>query len=304
MDMIQELGIDSLLEESAGKGIKNALETISFVQRNLFALAESEDSRQLDLLKIGTVFQVFLIDTLASGKRPSELTDEDWKDIADNVSQYAVLEKGQRYSEFVFSLYANYIDISVLALNGFKPLPEEYERSEQIQGDNCEKKEDNHYDNTIRLVQIKALTDEIRESSSLLQGNDEREVEYIEKCLSYWLTAKLAKVTGAEYAQLAQAGVDLAFEYGRYVLYAKEQAILDAYIQNQYVLDEELRAQYEEFLAELNENAAQFRSLIDSAFSPDIRNSLMQSAALARAAGVREEEILKSIDDIDSFFLD
>ena len=30
----------------------------------------------------------------------------------------------------------------------------------------------------------------------------------------------------------------------------------------------------------------------------------MQSAELARAAGVKEEEILTSVEDIDAFFLD
>lgn len=133
---------------------------------------------------------------------------------------------------------------------------------------------------------------------AVLEGKD------MIKLLSFWLTSKLAAIATVEYAQLAQASVDLAFEYGRYVLYAKEQSILEGYIQNQYVLDDELRTRYEAFLAELEENAARFHNLIDDAFSPDIHNALMQSAALARAAGVKEEEILRSTEDIDSFFLD
>jgi hypothetical protein len=104
--------------------------------------------------------------------------------------------------------------------------------------------------------------------------------------------------------RLAESVSDLAFEYGRYMLYAKEQAILNVYIQNQYVLDEQLQCQYEAYIAELNENAARFQGLIDDAFSPNIRDSLMSSAALARAAGVKEEEILTSIEDVDAFFLD
>ena len=44
--------------------------------------------------------------------------------------------------------------------------------------------------------------------------------------------------------------------------------------------------------------------MIDQAFSSNIRESLMQSAELARAAGVKEEEILTSVEDIDAFFLD
>ena len=137
------------------------------------------------------------------------------------------------------------------------------------------------------------------------------ESAYVDECL--WLSleamvkllsSSLTMLIGAEYSQLAQAVSQLAFEYGRYVLYAKEQAILTAYIENQYVLDEQLRQQYDAFRAELSAQAERFNQLIDQAFSSNIRESLMQSAELARAAGVREEEILTSVEDIDAFFMD
>ena len=136
------------------------------------------------------------------------------------------------------------------------------------------------------------------------------EADYIEECL--WLSLEamikllatsLSMVMGPELAQLTQAAAQLAFEYGRYVLFAREQAILSAYIQNQYILDEELQHQYDEFLRELQENAEQFQGLIDDAFSGKLRDSLMQSAALARAAGVQEEELLTSVDEIDDYFM-
>ena len=316
MDMIQELGIDIFLNSSVADTIRRTLDTIALVQENLFALANNEDNQQLDLLKIGTVFQLFLIDTLASGKKPRDLTGKDWENIATKVSEYAVLEDRQSYSEFVFTLYADYIDLSVSALQALRIPHNEatQEESTNTEFDTSDEENKRDYWDT-RLEQIKSIADEIRSCSSLMQGEDKQEVEYIEKCLwlsleamikllSYWFTSKLGAIAGVEYAQLAQAAVDLAFEYGRYVLYAKEQAILEAYIQNQYVLDDELRVQYEEFLVELEKNAARFRNLIDDAFSPDIQNALMQSAALARAAGVKEEEILGSTEDIDSFFLD
>lgn len=316
MDIIQELGIDIFLNSSVADTIRRTLDTIALVQENLFALANNEDNRQLDLLKIGTVFQLFLIDTLASGKKTRDLTGKDWENIATKVSEYAVLEDRQSYSEFVFTLYADYIDLSVSALQALRIPHNEVtqEESTNTEFDTSDEENKRDYWDT-RLEQIKSIADEIRSCSSLMQGEDKQEVEYIEKCLwlsleamikllSYWFTSKLGAIAGVEYAQLAQAAVDLAFEYGRYVLYAKEQAILEAYIQNQYVLDDELRIQYEAFLVELEENAARFRNLIDDAFSPDIQNALMQSAALARAAGVKEEEILSSTEDIDSFFLD
>ena len=316
MDMIQELGIDIFLNSSVADTIRRTLDTIALVQENLFALANNEDNQQLDLLKIGTVFQLFLIDTLASGKNPSDLAGKNWENIATKVSEYAVLEDRQSYNEFVFTLYADYIDLSVSALQALRIPHNEatQEESTNTEFDTSDEENKRDYWDT-RLEQIKSIADEIRSCSSLMQGEDKQEVEYIEKCLwlsleamikllSYWFTSKLGAIAGVEYAQLAQAAVDLAFEYGRYVLYAKEQAILEAYIQKQYVLDDELRIQYEAFLVELEENAARFRNLIDDAFSPDIQNALMQSAALAQAAGVKEEEILSSTEDIDSFFLD
>ena len=118
------------------------------------------------------------------------------------------------------------------------------------------------------------------------------------------LSSSLTTLIGKEYSQLAQAVSQLAFEYGRYVLYAKEQAILSAYIENQYVLDNQLQKQYDAFCADVREQAEQFKKLVDDAFSPDIHNALIQSAALARAAGVKEEELLTSIEDVDAFFMD
>ena len=106
-----------------------------------------------------------------------------------------------------------------------------------------------------------------------------------------------------EYAELVQAVTQLAFEYGRYVLFAKELAILTRYIGNQYALDEQLRADYEAYLAEANEHAERFQKLIDEAFTTDLHEALVQSAALAREAGVREEEVLMTVEDVDAFFI-
>lgn len=284
-EIAQEIAIDELRNSPAGIKISQAMETVAAVQRNLCALAESEDSTQLNLLKIGTVFQIFLVDKLASGADPKKMKPEEWGGIASKVSQYAVLEEGQSYSDFVFSLYADYIDLSAKGLSRF--ISEE------------------------TLASIKGISSAIRSKTELLRGEAISESAYVDDCL--WLSleamvkllsSSLTMLIGAEYSQLAQAVSQLAFEYGRHVLYAKEQAILTAYIENQYVLDEQLRKQYDAFQAELSEQAERFNQLIDRAFSSNIRESLMQSAELARAAGVREEEILTSVEDIDAFFLD
>ena len=106
-----------------------------------------------------------------------------------------------------------------------------------------------------------------------------------------------------EAADAAQAAVMLAYEYGRLKLYAKEQALLTEYIENQYQLDADLQEKFNAFKEELSAETEQFETLIDQAFDPNFRNTLIASAELARKAGVKEEEILKSVEDVDGFFL-
>lgn len=283
-DSLNNPKLEDLLNAPAGNWISQAVETVAKVQRTLFAISNSEDSKQLQLLKIGTVFQIFLIDTLLSGKKPEELKKEDWFNIADNVSQYAVMKDGQAYSEFVFSMYADYIDASAKVFQKVNA-PED------------------------KVKAIKAIASELRQNAVLLQSGELSEVEYTEKCLWDSLEAMIkclsllpTLVIGEEYGQLIQATSQLAFEYARYLLYAKEQAILAAYIENQYILDEKLQEEYEAYLAEVKENTDRFRALIDDAFSADIHESLKQSVALGKAAGVKEEELLTSLEDIDDFF--
>lgn len=71
----------------------------------------------------------------------------------------------------------------------------------------------------------------------------------------------------------------------------------------QYCLDTELEKQYAAYLSELETQSKQFYALIDHAFAPDFRTAFLHSILLANAAGVKKAEILSSVEDIDSFFL-
>ena len=284
MDELRGLLIDELLSTPVGQKLSQAMNVLETVQRNLAALSSSEDSDRLNLLKIGTVFQIFLIDTLASGKRPGELSKDDWIGIANNISKYAVMEDGQRYSEFVFLLYADYIDVSA-------------SRLEKIASKDS-------------IKAIQELAETIRQNTVLLNSGQLTEANYIEACL--WLSlegmikllsATLVPGIGPEFRQLLHAAAQLGFEYGRYVLFSREQAILTEYVQNQYVLDEKLKQEYDAYLVDLRENADRFQHLIDEAFSPALHDSLLQSVALARAAGVNENEILTTTRQIDDYFM-
>ncbi len=285
MDELQEIAIDELRKTPAGQMIKRAMDTVTAIQKNLFALAASEDSAQLNLLKIGSVFQIFFIDTLASKKDPKKLQREEWLELANKVSKYAILEDDQSYSEFVFNLYADYIDLSVNSISAVVP--------------------ETTFDS------IKNIASDLRCNSAKLRNGTLSEIDYVDNCL--WLSleamlkllsASLSCLVGKEYSLLAQAVSQLAFEYGRYSLYAREQAILQEYVDNQYMLDDQLELQYAEFIADIKHQSELFMGFVNEAFSPGIHDALLSSVALGRAAGVKEEELLKTIDEIDSFFID
>ena len=79
---------------------------------------------------------------------------------------------------------------------------------------------------------------------------------------------------------------------------------MNQFIESQYQLDAELEQKYAAYLEDLQKESHQFYTLIDNAFAPNFRDSFLHSILLAKTAGVKEEEILSSTEDIDSFFLD
>ena len=116
MQIIQDIAIDTLMRLPVAEDLRQAMDTIATAQERILAFAGSDDGTKFKLVKMATVFQIFLVDTLASGKKMSELTKEDWESIALKVSQFAVMGSEEQYSEFVFTMYADYIDISADSL--------------------------------------------------------------------------------------------------------------------------------------------------------------------------------------------
>lgn len=284
MRNIQDIAIDALMKSPVTEDLRRTMEAITKAQEHLFTLARSDDCTRLKLVKIATVFQIFLIDTLASGKKMEDLTEEDWKAIASKVSLYAVKGSDEKYSEFVFTMYSDYIDISV------ESLPENVSKQS--------------------AAAIRELSESIRCNSNKFRAGELKEVDYIEGCLWISLEAMIKLLScyltagfGEEFSYFTQAASQLAFEYGRIALFSKEQALLKAYIENQYHLDEELEVEWQLYINELQTYSENFHGLIDAAFTTNIHDALTNSAALARAAGVKEEGILSSTEDIDDFFM-
>lgn len=282
---IQQLVLGLLARTEFGNDASQAFAAVKTIQEDLDGLLQQQDQRGLLNIKVGTTLLLAVLGKAQAGKLPSLYQREDWVDIADSVAAYALRMDGQDYSAFVFTLYANYIEACAAALTGrISPATQEA---------------------------VLALSEELRSRTDDLSEGLIDEPVYIERCL--WtsleaivklLSALLASTFGSkEYERLATAVAQLAFEYARLRLYTEEQALLDELLAHQAEVDEELETKIDALRAELAVQSEQFLSLVDNAFSSDIRERLMGSVTLAHLSGVEDEKVLDSVEKIDEFFL-
>ena len=83
----------------------------------------------------------------------------------------------------------------------------------------------------------------------------------------------------------------------------REQALINAYNEAQCSLDAMLDARYQALIVMLSSGMRDYLALLDRALAPDPEEAFEGSIALAKALGVPDDELLKSIDEIDDFFL-
>lgn len=84
----------------------------------------------------------------------------------------------------------------------------------------------------------------------------------------------------------------------------RETELIERYLDEQRVLDEQLAAEYQELIEKLDEGMSDYLGLLERAFSPDMQIALLGSAELARRFGVPAGEILDSEKKIHAYFLD
>ena len=285
---IKDLTLELLKDSPIEAELESTFALFEKAQRIVLSLCDINDEKDLAITKIGTILSLNLFGLLLGGKKIEDISDDDWKSIANEVIDKAVLMDGQSYSVYIFDLYAEYIENSADVLK--KKLPGS-DRQEQINV-------------------ITALAKDLRSKKEQLENGEITEVAYTDDCL--WISldamikcmaAYIGCFTGEDLNKFIQGAASFAFEYGRLVLYQKEQALLEEYIQNQYLLDDQLQVKFDAYMNELNEEAAIFNNIINNAFDTDIRAALSGSVELARSTGVKEEEILKTTNDIDDFFL-
>lgn len=284
-DYLKNFAIEQLLATPAGEKVEYAIHLMDVAQEHIYALAEKQGEEKMTALKAATVLTFALLRKRSDGKKIPELSNEDWKEVAKAVSQNAVIKDDELFSVWVFSMYERYIRYSI---DQITPLVSE---------------------STVET--INGLADELRDKADSFGNGFISEVAYIED--SMWialeamvkLLASTMYLTGdSEVAELSEALSAFAFEYGRAMLYHRELAIINEFLESQRQTDEELKQKFAEYLSDLEAYSEQFHKLIDNAFSPNFREAFLYSIQLAKAAGVKENEMLKSEEDIDAFFLD
>lgn len=298
-DIIREVSIDYLMKTSYGEKLQKAVEIYEKAQRHIFALQEKGGEEELTLIKIGTIISFALLKKYAEGKTINNFSNEDWKAIAIDVSNYAILPKNQQYSMFVFNLYHRYISFWI----------------RQMEGMATEK----------TLDSIRALADELLEKKEKLEKGNIPEEIYIEDSLWICLEAMI-KLLAASVSiinafaktnkiideksdwswveDFSEAIASVAFEYARYSLLSKEQVMLEEYVDMQYKLDEELEEKYRTCFEKMSAKISEFYEIVDNSFNDDFRKTYISSIKLANTVGVDEAEILDSIDKVDEFFME
>lgn len=285
-DFLGEIAIEQLENSELGQEVGRALHIIATIQENLGGLAQQCDQQDLLLVKVGTILCLAILKKAGNGSLPQNFTEQDWKDVAGAVSEYAIVMDGQAYTAFVFSLYADYIDYSASTLEGVG--------------------------SASSTDAIHALARSLRDRTGELRDGELTEPDYVESCLWISLEAMIkllsslfvCGLSSSEFEQLATAITQLAFEYGRYRLYVREQRILEEYVEHQYELDAQLQKEYEAYQEALEAEAERFLTLLDNAFDSDINEQLKASILLAQAAGVDGKQILDTAEKVDNFFLD
>ena len=283
--MKKELSIEYLQETEIGQRLQSAMATYERVQEIAYAYVNDDSPEQLKTLRVGTVLSLSVLRKLYAGKKIKKYDNEDWKEIFENVAENSILVDPSQYTINVFSTYANYIDVSVQVL-----------KKRGISEDKSEA--------------ITPIAEDIRELSKQFNNSEISEVDYTEQCLWLSLEAMIkllcaysVLLIGDDAAVFAQGLAMFAFEYGRYSLYRQEQEMLAYYLEHQKKVDSELSSKLIEYNQEMEKRQKEFELLIKDAYEPDVMTRLRSTVMVAKNAGVKDTEVLDSVEKIDDFFL-
>ena len=283
--IINSLTVEYLKNNEIGDKIQMAMIGVQKAQEAILAYVNDDSPEEQKYMRMGTVLAFAIVNKIAHGTPIKDFSNRDWEDIISSVANDAVMIEGQKYSIWVFSVYASYVDISVKVL--------------EIRGISAKK-----------CDAISMIAEEVRALGRKLESNQISEVKYTEQCIWLLIEAMIkllasysAIVVGENLADLNQSIAMLAFEYARYSLYKKEKVIVTQYLEHQNEVDEALEAKFDAFRNEMQDRCDIFDELIANAFAPDISIRLKSSIEIALNVGVEESEILDSTEKIDDYFM-
>jgi gas vesicle protein len=246
------------------------------------AQSDEDDDQKI---RIGNVLFLNILQKMCKRKKISEFTAGDWNSIAKSVSHNAIDGGGSNYSAYIFGLYADSIEAAANLFS--RKIPK--------------KKAD----------AIRKLAEELKKKTEQFRKGKITEPDYVEDslwiCLEAMMKMDLAYLSMAggqsEADQLRESIAMYAFGYARLTLYQQEKDLLDAYEENRNAVNQELQEKYSQFEEELQKRTDEFITLTDHAFADDFRTRLRGSVKLAADAGVKDEDILHSVEEVDDFFL-
>jgi hypothetical protein len=280
-ELLKKTGIDFFVQTSSVEGLQKTVHTIESIQTTLLNLDQNKDQKYFTSIKAGTTVILAMLGKFANGKMPKDYSNKDWQDIAKQTAEFAVNKDGQGYSVSVFKLYSDYIQVSAKLLT-CKEIP-----SKNAQA-------------------IIGISRQIQEKTKRLQAGKIKEPAYTEDCLWLCLEAMIKLMSASTFGQLgelSEAALNLVFEYGRLALYQRELALIDAYIAHGKQVSEDLKKQFDVYMKKIEEVNRHVNALIRQAFDPGFSKTLKHSAELAIAAGVDQDEVLKTEQDVDDFFM-
>jgi len=83
----------------------------------------------------------------------------------------------------------------------------------------------------------------------------------------------------------------------------KEQTITERFLTEMHTLDQVLEFKYQKFIELLRKEFAKYKSILELAFDPQANIAFANSITLAELVGVSDEKILREKSNIDTYFL-
>jgi len=224
----------------------------------------------------GTAFVLAVVAKRREGKKLNEFTSQDWVDIAGD-SGFGFLKGGVR-------------GVSIYSLTNFTA--------------------------TSAAVASSIVTAAfgIAEQANKLRRGEIDELGFIENAELVSLEAAvsaLSSFVGQALVPVPVLGAVIGNTVG-IVMYTavstslskREAALIESYLSEQRVLDEQLAAEYQGLIEKLEASMSEYLVVLQRAFAPDVEVALLGSVELALELGVASEEVLDSEEKVLAYFLD